>query len=223
MIKSLRYIAYGTVLIAMYFAGMYSSQLLKIPTQPTNFADTISAIAALVGVVVATVTITNWKKSKIQEDSYQVIKSYVAELVLIDTTVTEILIENSSICPLPGNMVPTQTFVDETFQNIDILQKTLSKLYRQVHQTKSELAFWGGKLTPIHEEYHTSLMKELHNFQVVASCLRNNLENYFTNGLSTIDQVSQEYEKLETYYREIHITLAGRKTKKMSDMFTIES
>ncbi|AUG08162.1 hypothetical protein [Pseudomonas sp. S09G 359] len=222
MIRTLKYITYGTVLIAIYFAGIYTNQLLQIPSQPTNFADTTSAIAALVGVLVATTTITNWKKSKIQEDSYQIIKSYVAELVLIETTVYEILIENTSICPLAGNIVPSQAFVAETFQNIDALRKTLSKQHRKIHQTKNELQFWGGKLTKIHEDHHEELMKELYNFQVVADCLRNNLQNYFTNGLTTIQQVLQEYEKLSNYHLKINTTLAGRKNNKMSEMFTIE-
>lgn len=214
---------YGTILIAVYFTGLYTTQLLQVPTQATNFADTTSAIAALVGVLVATMTITNWKKSKIQEDSYQIIKSYVAEQVLIETTATEILIEIGSICPLPGNTIPSQTFVTETFQNIDILRKNLSKQYRKIHQIKSELAFWGGKLKPVHEECHETLIKELYNFQVVTDCLRNNLENYFTNGLSTAQQVFQEHEKLADYHNKIYITLAVRKNNKMSEMFTIES
>lgn len=223
MIRFLRYIAYSTTLVFMYIVGVYSSKLLQIPTQPTNFADTTSAVAAIVGILVAIATITNWKKSKIQEDSYQIIKSYVSELLLIDTTVTEILIENGSICPLPGNIVPTQAFVTETFQNIDTLLKNLSKQHRQIHRTKSELAFWGGKLTPIHELHHTSLMEELQSFQTVANCLRNNLQYYFKHDSSSINQVTQEYEKLETFYRAINTTLSGRKNMKMSDMFTIKT
>ncbi|MCF5025123.1 hypothetical protein [Pseudomonas lurida] len=221
MIKLLKWVTLITALIASYFSGMYSNHFLQIPSQPTNFADTTSAIAALIGVIVATITITNWKKTKIQEDSYQLIKNYVAELVLIETTVMEMLIEIRSICPLPGNAVPSQVFVAETFQNFDTLQKSLSKLHRQIHQTKSELPFWGSKLTPIHEEHHVNLSNELYNFELVGNCLRNNLQNFFTNNLSTIAQVTREYEKLEEYFRIIQTILAGRKASKMSDIFTM--
>jgi hypothetical protein len=221
MIKFLRWTAYITGLIAVYLAGLYTTQILQIPTQPTNFADTTSAIAALVAVIIATVTITNWKQSKIQEDSYQLIKNYVAEMVLLETTVMEILMEIRSISPLPGNLVPSQAFVTETFQNFDTLQKSLSKVHRQLHQTKSELPFWGSELTPTHEDLHNRLSDELYNFGLVASCLRNNLHNYFTNGMSTINQVTQEYEKLEQYFYSIQNILAVRKASKMSDIFTM--
>lgn len=223
MIKLLRWITYTTVIIATFFAGIYFNQLLLIPSQPTNFADTISAIVALVGLTVATITITNWKKSKIQEDSYQLIKNYVAELVLIETTVTEILIENTSICPLPGSIPPSKSFVVETFQNIDTLQKTLNKLHFKIYQTKDELPFWGSKLTPTHEENHKTLMTELDNFQVVANCLRSNLATYHSNGFNNIDFVIKEHEKLVNRFQKIKSTLTDRKTSKMSDMFSIEN
>lgn len=222
MIKSLKWIASITALIASYFAGVYSTHFFQIATQPTNLADTTASVAALAGVIVAMVTIINWKNSKIQEDSYQLIKTYVAELVLIETTITDILIEIGSICPLAGNAVPTQAFVTETFQNIDTLRKSLSKLYRQLHQTKNELPFWGSKLTPAPEEHHKSLMKDLYNFQVVADCLRNNLENLFKSRSCTVAHVTQEYENLQDYFNKITITLTDRKTRKMSDMFTME-
>lgn len=221
MIKFFKWVTLLTALIASFFAGMYANRFLEIPSQPTNFADTTSAIAAIIGVIVATITITNWKKTKIQEDSYLLIKNYVAELVLIETTVMEMLIEIRSICPLPGNVVPSQAFVTETFQNFDTLQKSLSKAHRQIHQTKSELSFWGSKLTPIHEEHHVNLSEELYNFSLVGSCLRNNLQNFFTNSLSTITQVTQEYEKYDDYFRKIQNILAVRKTSKMSEMFTM--
>lgn len=222
MIKLLKWITLITTLTASYFAGFYSNHFFQIPTEPTNLADTTSSVAALIGVIVAVITITNWKNSKIQEDSYQLIKNYVSELVLIETTITEILIEIRCICPLPGNSVPTQIFVTETFQNIDTLRKTLSKLYRQIHQTKNELPFWGSTLTTKPEENHKTLMNDLYNFQVVTDTTRNNLEGYFTSGSSTIANVSQEYEKLENYFNKISITLLERKTLKMSDMFTMK-
>lgn len=223
MIKSLRWLTYFIAIIAAFFAGVYFNQLLKIPSQPTNFADTISAIAALAGIIIATITIINWKKSKIQEDSYQLMKGYVAELVLIEATVTEVLIENISITPLPGNPVPAQTFLTDTLQNIATLEKTLNKLHFKITQTKDELSFWGVKLTLTHEENHKTLLIDLDNFQTVAHCLTNNLKNYYTNGLSTLEQVSGEHEKLITRFRKIKATLTSRKTRKMSDMFTIEN
>lgn len=223
MIKTLRWLTYLITISAAFFGGVYFNQLLKIPSQPTNFADTISAIAALAGIIIATITITNWKRSKIQEDSYQLMKNYVAELVLIETTVTEILIESSSISPLPGNPVPSQTFLTTALQNIASLEKALNKLHFKISQTKGELSFWGTKLTPAHEENHNTLQIDLDNFQTVSHCLTNNLKNYYTNGLSTLDQVSKEHEKLISRFHKIKTTLTSRKARKMSDMFTIES
>lgn len=221
MIKLLKFAVYSTVVIGAFFSGVYSQQLLQIPTEPTNLADTTSAIAALAGLIIAAITITNWKKTKIQEDSYQLIKNYISELVLIETTITEIFIEIRSITPLAGNAVPSQAFVTETLQNIDQLRKKLSKLYRQIYQTKNELSFWGTELTQRPESTYKKLMDELYNFQIVSDVIRNNLESFFSNSLCSTTQITTEYEKLECYFKKISIILLERKATKMSDMFII--
>lgn len=222
MIKFLKWTALTTAVIAAFFGGFYAKQITNIPTQPTNYADTTASMAALVGVIIAIVTITNWKKSKIQEDSYQLIKSYISELVLIETITTDIIIEVQSISPIAGNVFPSQSFVIETLQSLESLNKKLSKAHRQAHQIKSELPFWGIKLTITPENNHEALLIALYNFQIVSDVLKNNLYGFYISSTCSMEQVISEYNKLENHFHLINATLSERKAKKMTDMFTIK-
>lgn len=108
---ALSYITYIAVFALGVIIALILTPLLPSLNIPPNFLDIISAAVTSLAFLLALITYSNWRKQKIQEDTYLTTKSYIATLVNIEGAIIDMYRKFYELIPKPGSIVLSEKYI----------------------------------------------------------------------------------------------------------------
>ena len=204
--------------IVAFAAGIMLCLALTKKLTPSGWAETISAIATAIALVLAVVTFRSWQHQKIRDDAYSTTRIYISTLVDIETTQIEISNLLYSVIPAPGMIVLSDESIQRILNSIQEKHSDLRFSTLKLISTKNELPFWGVALSDKARTEHDVLMEAIGGYLSSVHYLHNSLKNTFIYKKPD-DTTPSWQQQVDDYTAKLIQSFKNRKSQTAKQMF----
>ncbi len=159
---------FGLVAILAAFAGAFvTAMFMPGMAAPSGWADVMTAMFTFFALIVAVSAFFTWKKSKIRDDGYEVVKAYVNAVVELHEAMIASLSPLMRVMATPGTVVPSAKECGALVIALNQASGAMEAAIKRMAMRKRELSFWGVKLTEEADLIHQEIHKQSFQFTLV--------------------------------------------------------
>jgi hypothetical protein len=196
----------------------HGAQWLASKIEVPNWADIVSASAAVIALLLGLFTYINWKQGKIREDAYNSIREYIRLFSTIEAITTNSYYKLSGIVPQEGSLVTTPNEASTVLKESEIQFSEINDLFQQLHFAQDEIRFWGVTMTPTAVKLHESMAHRINNYLTCHYTTMNNAGNYYGN-VVTLDRLLNEFKALTNNHNKLRLIFEERKQNTIKTLF----
>jgi len=214
----------STSTVAIIGLLFYTTPILETMTKWTkeisapNWADVVSSTCAAIALMLAFATYINWSQSKVRDDLYGSIKTYIECFARLSSQTTDSFTLLDGLVPKVGMQPVHPDEAIETLREVEMSMHDFGRSFKDLHFAKEEFEFWGVKFTKAGEDLHDSTARITRNFMTCYFVTMNQALNFYKYG-HPLDDFLTEAAKLETRFNEMRLIFAQRKNSGINRLF----